>query len=428
MKPSDLARKNHDGDYQNRSTIFFDKLFGRNGRKNRFATDVGIVQIHEVILKHKPIDKGPVEVFSFTTDEPNWKWPILQKLFESTIIMGFRGGCGIEFRASSEDDSIKQYEIDLDLEDFVKTPEEFGGTKAGGKSTNFGLEYEGKLAETFEAMLDTSKDWRSMDYNKHVSVINEALLKEVRKNNKDIMGPSYVKHAGAANESRPLAIGSGGGVIIRPGGKGEGQSVGDVLTDITIQYGGKHGKLTTNARTFYISVKYGSTLSFFNSGVQGKKKDAIPFFPTTKMEKGEIPKDGQTLLNMFNIDQTRFIDVFRRYKKGVKTQQDHIVKTNLNPEQVKSVRKMAFTGIGYGYWMAHFIDGKFHFYEVNKRYAVKASKLSSNTMEIQYGGTRGDGKRVNMVFETAMYEFSFNIRNTQGGLWPSRTNGDYTKK
>ena len=62
MKPSDLARKNHDGDYQNRSTIFFDKLFGRNGRKNRFATDVGIVQIHEVILKHKPIDKGPVAV------------------------------------------------------------------------------------------------------------------------------------------------------------------------------------------------------------------------------------------------------------------------------------------------------------------------------------------------------------------------------
>ena len=49
-------------------------------------------------------------------------------------------------------------------------------------------------------------------------------------------------------------------------------------------------------------------------------------------------------------------------------------------------------------------------------------------MEVQYGGSKGDGKRVNMVFETAMYEFSFNIRNTQGGLWPSRTNGDYTKK
>ena len=428
MKPGDLARKNHDGDYQNRTTIFFDKLFGRNGRKNRFATDVGIVQIHEVILKHKPIDKGPVEVFSFTTDEPNWKWPILQKLFESTIIMGFRGGCGIEFRATSEDESIKQYEIDLDLKDFVKTPEEFGGGKKGGKSTNFGLEYEGKLAKTFEAMLDTSKDWTKMDYNKHVSIINEALLKEARRNNKNIMGPSYVNHAGGANESRPLAIGSGGGVIIRPGGKGEGQSVGDVLTDITIQYGGKHGELTTNARTFYISVKYGGTLSFFNSGVQGKKKDAIPFFPTSKMEQGEIPKDGKTLLNMFNIDETRFIDVFKRYKKGVKTQQDHIVKTVLSPEQVKAVRKMAFTGIGYGYWMAHFINGKFHFYEVNKRYAVSASKLSSNIMEVQYGGSKGDGKRVNMVFETAMYEFSFNIRNTQGGLWPSRTNGDYTKK
>ena len=32
-----------------------------------------------------------------------------------------------------------------------------------------------------------------------------------------------------------------------------------------------------------------------------------------------------------------------------------------------------------------------------------------------------------MNFETTEYEFSFNIRNTQGGIYPSRTNGDYKR-
>ena len=33
-----------------------------------------------------------------------------------------------------------------------------------------------------------------------------------------------------------------------------------------------------------------------------------------------------------------------------------------------------------------------------------------------------------MIFETKTYEFSFNVRNKSGGVYPTHTNGDYFKK
>jgi len=32
------------------------------------------------------------------------------------------------------------------------------------------------------------------------------------------------------------------------------------------------------------------------------------------------------------------------------------------------------------------------------------------------------------IFETNSYDFKFNIRNKQGGIYPTHTNGDYYKK
>ena len=33
-----------------------------------------------------------------------------------------------------------------------------------------------------------------------------------------------------------------------------------------------------------------------------------------------------------------------------------------------------------------------------------------------------------MIFESKSYDFKFNIRNKQGGVYPTHTNGDYYKK
>jgi hypothetical protein len=86
------------------------------------------------------------------------------------------------------------------------------------------------------------------------------------------------------------------------------------------------------------------------------------------------------------------------------------------------------SGVGHGYWMTHYDGANLHFYEVDEQYMNRAATLVGSKVELQYGGSTGTGKRINMNFETTEYEFSFNIRNTQGGLYPSRTNGDYTKK
>ena len=44
--------------------------------------------------------------------------------------------------------------------------------------------------------------------------------------------------------------------------------------------------------------------------------------------------------------------------------------------------------------------------------------MVGNTVEIQYGGSTGKGKRIDMIFETKSYDFKFNIRNKQGGIYP----------
>ena len=78
--------------------------------------------------------------------------------------------------------------------------------------------------------------------------------------------------------------------------------------------------------------------------------------------------------------------------------------------------------------MTHYDGGKLHFHEINNKYLTDASTLTGSTIELQYGGGNGKAKRINMVFETKTYEFSFNIRSKSGGIYPTHTNGDYFKK
>ena len=429
MKPSDLARKQHDGDYQGRSTIFFNKLFEIGDYKNSFQVKdgIGLVRVHEVIFKYKappPSKDKKLHSFRFEcgkASRTNVKdVELYQKFFESVCIEGFRGGANVELRASSLDKRVSHWELDLDLADLVKT-DEFGGRGPGGKKRNFGLEYEEALAATWTAKLN-GLNYDNLPWAAHVDVMDAEFKK--KSGNK---GLTYVEHAGGANESRPLKL-KNGGVVVAPGGQPVDGPVGNILKDILVQYGGTPLQFTPSATTYYVSVKYGPTLAFFNSGVQGKKKDSIPFFPTKDLENNTIPSAGQNLLDMFNIDHADFIKIFKDFGKPGNVPSPNVVSTTLDAQQLKHLKAMTFTGVGYGYWMAHFLKGKFHFFEVDKNYATAASNVTGSKVELQYGGTGGDGKRINMLFSTPKYDFSFNIRNKQGGVWPSHTNGDYTPK
>jgi hypothetical protein len=78
--------------------------------------------------------------------------------------------------------------------------------------------------------------------------------------------------------------------------------------------------------------------------------------------------------------------------------------------------------------MVHYDGTHMEFYEIDREYMNKASTLVGNNVEINYGGSSGRGKRIDMSFETQKYEFKFNIRSKSGGVFPTHTNGDYYKK
>ena len=132
---------------------------------------------------------------------------------------------------------------------------------------------------------------------------------------------------------------------------------------------------------------------------------------------------------MFGIDQNKFLEVFANYgtKQGP-TVENHIENTTLDNSGKNALQEMIKSGVGYGYWMVHYTGSTLECYEIDKAYMNKAATLVGNTVEINYGGSTGKGKRIDMIFETKSYDFKFNIRNKQGGIYPTHTNGDYYKK
>ena len=66
------------------------------------------------------------------------------------------------------------------------------------------------------------------------------------------------------------------------------------------------------------------------------------------------------------------------------------------------------------------------FYKIDKDYTDTASNIS--TPKIYYGGDSGKGKRIDITFESPTYSFKINIRNKQGGLYPSHIMCDYKTK
>ena len=425
MKASDLARANQaDLDYQGRSTDFFDMLFRLNGKDNKFVTNKGVLQIHEVILservnpgskaKDKQIQKFHIKVHNMRYLQEDIR--MFQNFFMARLCDGMQGGNDIDFVCSLPGRSLNHKRFDLKLADISKM--QFGGQGLGGTKVNFGLEYEEKLAATYKS-LSLGNNIDGKPWHKHVEKMNNHF--------EDISGGalSYVEWAGPQNTSRPL-VEESGGVLISSEGKTDGK-IGKTIQDIMVQYGGDMisypDKPDPNATTYYVSVKYGETLSFFNCGTGGNS--GTLFFDKNDMNDGEIAPAGQALLDMFNIEQQPFIDIFKKYGKGGSGMSPYIVQTTLTNDQKQSLQKLIFSGVGYGYWMAHFTKGKFEFYEIDEQYCKRASTLKSNKVELQYGGSDGKSKRINMKFSTQKYDFSYNIRNTQGGIWPTRTNGDY---
>ena len=135
---------------------------------------------------------------------------------------------------------------------------------------------------------------------------------------------------------------------------------------------------------------------------------------------------------MLGIKTDKFIEVFQKYtgvKGAAPTVQDHVEKVVLQGNNKTALSDLVKSGVGHGYWMVHYDGSHLDCFEVSKTYMESAARIVGSGMEINYGGTTGAGKRVNIVFETEKYDFSFNIRSKSGGeTYPTHANGDYWAK
>jgi hypothetical protein len=284
------------------------------------------------------------------------------------------------------------------LTDMVKT-EDFGG-QVGGKKINLGIQFENQFYESLRCELGCS--------NKNTRYASEAkrLITEI--GNSEKSGFSDVEAVGGLNQSRPLAGGSGGLYV---GAKQK--NIGSTVTDITTFWGPKKDPV-------YLSLKYGSTLTFINSGV-GRiftPNDYKTFF------KNYSNQIGKEIFRMFGIDPVLFARTFNDYPHKVALPKMDVT----NKCDKGAIEDLLQYAIGYGYYMVHGgTTGGVQMYEMDQAYMKKASRISGK-IEIMYGGSRGKGKRVDIHMESSVYRFMWNLRNKQSGLYPSHIMCDYKKK
>lgn len=203
---------------------------------------------------------------------------------------------------------------------------------------------------------------------------------------------------GGENTKRPL-IYSPKIKLTNP--KGSGYNIGKSVTDITLH---------TDKEEIYLSLKLGSTVTFFNVGIKTtlSKNDILAY---------DIKGDGAKLLDAFGIDHKLFCDVFN-------LKAEKMAPVDVRPKDLSELLK---TGIGEGYHVIHKLRGTILSKKMDRTALNKASNVSS--AKIYYGGKTGTGRRIDYELESPSYVFKLNIRDTQGGDgYPTRLMCDFSYK
>ena len=279
----------------------------------------------------------------------------------------------------------------------IKLRLRFGNGSLGGR----GAKNKGNL---FEEQFKV--DLENYDEGEQINSAVERPIKDLYKMYKLSKYKKFnVKLEGGKNTPRPFIFGP---YIIVQSAKQKGLDLGTTVTDLTLKDGDKP--------KVYLSLKYGDTTTFFNSGIR-------TVLTPQEIKKGKIlNKNGKRILDMFGIDEKLFCDTFNgKLKKGVIVD----VWPKMKPNQRLALEKLIESGIGFGYHVVHkFKSGVIKSFKVDRAYMQKASKPKSLT--IYYGGKTGTGKRINMEIFTPTYKLPLNIRDTQGGDgYPTRMMCDF---
>ena len=287
------------------------------------------------------------------------------------------------------------------ITEMVKT-EEFGG-QTGGKKINLGIKFENDFYESLRCEL--ACECKPTPYKKEAQSLIEQIGKDVK------VGYSDVEAVGGKNQPRPLAGGSSGLYVTAQNKKTK--DIGGTVTDITTYWG-------ANKKPVYLSLKYGNTLTFINSGV-GRIFTADDY---KKSFVGYSNPIGNQIFKMFGIDPITYAKVFNDYPH--KTKMPTVDVTNKCDKG--AIEDLLQYAMGYGYWMVHGgTSGGVKMYEMDQAYMKRASQITG-PVKLMYGGSQGKGKRLDIHMESSVYKFMFNLRNKQSGLYPSHIMCDYKKK
>lgn len=360
-----------------RSVLLVEKVFQLNGKQNNFQTDGGIFHASGLIIGSEKITR-----ISNAEDIAAKILGLKVKKNKTLMLLGKYVG--------------KNTQQEVRVTQVLKS-EEFGGQPAGGTRVNRGLVFESDLAER----LDECSKARPCKgkYADATMQIIEMCSEKVGAPMTDFV------HEGGANQSRPLQS-SGQGIIIAPANH---RDHAQRLTDITLIHGA--------SKKSYLSLKFGSTLTLMNSGIAN-------ILTEREISNSKIQNSvGQAILKTFGLDETEFCSVFNNYNLGKVHQTG--VKAKVNKSLLKNFLS---TAIGSGYWMIHGHGGgsmSVWYMDPSKNGAM--ATINGDVI-IDYGGRSGKGKRVDIRFSNSYFDFKVNIRNKQGGKYPSHIMCDYVSK
>jgi hypothetical protein len=276
----------------------------------------------------------------------------------------------------------------------------FGSGSSGGRGVqNKGNAYEGQLAEAINEW------WQGKTIAD--PKLAQAVSDVVKLHKLDKVKKLEVKMVGELNNKRPFIFSPQ--VLISSKIPVHDNNLGPVVTDIT---------LVCDKKEIYLSLKTGGTVTFFNSGIRTVLSPA-------EIKSGRITnKDGLKILDMFNINDALFCDIYNgNLKKGYV---EDVWKT-MSQKQKTELKNFLISGVGHGYTIVHKLTGKTEVYEIDKKYMTEAATPTS--CNVYYGGKSGTGKRIDMEIETGHYILKLNIRDTQGGDgYPTRMMCDYSYK
>lgn len=208
------------------------------------------------------------------------------------------------------------------------------------------------------------------------------------------------------NQSRPLHF---NGDKITVGAPKDDFNIGSTVTDITVP---------TDKGNIYLSLKYGPKVTFGNPGIKRIFDD--------KFFNGEPSDNAKALCDMLSIDIEKMRSVFNNYNKD-ENKNDVNIDITKELSDNDNLKVFLKSMIGCGYVLVHELKGEVHFIDM-----LKTDKLDDlvkvDKATIDYGGKSGTGKRVDITIENDKIKLLINIRNKQGGVYPTHIMCDYVFK